>query len=223
MGGIAMTEPSEKNGASGDNAQPNTPPPTTPPASPKFETIDGGMTVDGRKVVYESDLIASKKSLEVAAEQAHTVHTDAIDKAKLELSDTQQQLAAANAKMQGMEQASKTGATSATDEDVARIKQEAVDAKANADQSSAKMLELKMSLLAMQYQIPKEHLEGKDAAQLDSFEEALKALATSRGGAGPYAAGGGGSGSDAPQTPMDRATAIIANTPIRGIRNAPAQ
>ena len=61
----------------------------------------------------------------------------------------------------------------------------------------------------------------KDASQLDSFEEALKALSTGRGGPGNYLLGGGGGGA-APVAELDRAKAVIANTPIRGTRNEPA-
>ena len=64
-------------------------------------------------------------------------------------------------------------------------------------------------------------LEAKDAKQLDSFEEALKALSTGRGGPGNYLLGGSGGGA-APVPEMDRAKAVIAATPIRGTRNEPA-
>jgi len=81
---------------------------------------------------------------------------------------------------------------------------------------------LRRAHLALQYQIPSEQLQEKDTTQLDTFEEALNALATTRSGAGPYAIGRG-AGGDAPKTPMDRATAIIEATPVRGVRNPPPE
>ena len=66
------------------------------------------------------------------------------------------------------------------------------------------------------------NLMEKDMSQLDSFEEALKALSMSRKGPGNYIIGGGGSGVT-PVSNMDRAKVLIANTPYRGVRNPPAQ
>jgi len=220
------TEPATTGASEGTGQAPPTTPTTTPAASaapatsttPKFELKEGKMLVDGKSVVLESDLIASKKSLESAAEQAQTVHNDAIDKAKLGLSESQTAVAAANAKIQELEKARTTGAVSV--EDTAKSKQDLEAAISRAETAETKSLELRRAHLALQYQIPAEQLQTKDMTQLDSFEEALKALATTRGGAGPYAIGGG-AGGDAPKTPMDRATAILEATPVRGTRNAP--
>lgn len=212
-------------GASGseEKTPPATPPAATPtPApsdAPKLEVKDGKMTVDGKSVVPESDLIAAKKSLEAAAEQAQTVHNDAIDKAKIELSESQTTVATANAKILELEKARDSGAASA--EDVAKVKQDLEAATGRAETAETKSLELRRTLLALQYQIPPDQLQEKNIEQLDSFEEALKALATARGGAGPYAIGGG-AGGDAPKSDEERALAILAATPVRGVRNEPA-
>lgn len=197
------------------------PPPATPP---KFELKDGVMTVDGRKVVPESDLIAAKKSLEGAADQAQTVHSEAIDKTKLELSESLQQVASLNAKLQEAEKARDSGAT--PDKDVAGIKEELESAKSRIEAlttEAGKSLEMRRAYLALQYSIPVDKLSEKNTEQLDSFEEALKAVATSRGGSpGPYAIGAGGADSK-PPTDMERARTILDNTPVRGVRTAEAQ
>jgi len=218
-----MTTEPAKPGAPG-STEPNPPAPPAPPTTPapsaasKFEVKEGKMTVDGREVVYGSDLIAAKESLKSAAEQAQTVHNDAIDKAKLELSESQTAVAAANAKIQELEKARDSGAVST--EDAAKVKQDLEAATGRAETAENRSLELRRAMLALQYQIPPEQLQEKDMTQLDSFEEALKALATARGGAGPYAIGGG-AGGDAPKTEEERALAILQNTPYRGVRNAP--
>lgn len=203
------------------------PPPASPPPStdtPKFEQKDGVMTVDGRKVVHESDLIATKKSSEGAAEQAQAVHNEAIDKARLELSEAQQREASLNAKLQEAEKARDAGAT--PDKDVVGIKEELESAKSRIETLSKEVgesLEMRRAYLALQYSIPVDKLSDKNKEQLDSFEEALKAVATSRGGGpGPYAIGGGG-GDSKPPTDMERAEQILASTPVRGVRTAEAQ
>ncbi len=196
-------------------------PSTSPPETPKYESKEGKMYLDGKEVSYTSDLIAAKESLKHQLEEQQTVHNTAIDKAKIDLSDAQQQVAAANAKVQQLEQASTTGAVS--DEDAARSKQELDAAKGSAEQASAKALELRRQNLILRSAgtVTAEQLEGKTEEQLDSFEEAFKALAQSRG-IGNYATGGTGAGA-APDTPMDRATKILQTTPIRGVRNAETQ
>lgn len=200
-------------------ATPSSEPTTTTP--PVLEVKDGVMTVDGKKVVHESDLIAAKRSLEQKLEEQQTVHNDAIDKSKVEVSDAQQAVAAANAKVQQLEQASQSGAVS--DEEAARSKQELDAAKGSAEQAIAKALELRRQniLLKSGGAVTAEQLEGKTELQLDSFEEALKALSQSRG-IGNYATGGLGAGA-APETPMERAAKILQSTPVRGTRTAETQ
>ncbi len=200
---------------SGDKPGEATPPPSNDKA-PKLEVKDGGMLVGGRKVVYESDLIAAKESLSGANDKAQVVHNDAIDKAKLSLSEAQQQLAASNAKNKELTDAQGKGAIS--EDEVARIKQETVTAKSSAESSGNKVLELRRANIVLKYQMPAEQLEGKTLEQLDSFEEAIKTVAGIRGGVGPYAFGGGG-GDVVPRTETERALALIEATPIRGTRS----
>ena len=210
--------PNDPPGAAGSG---DTTPAPTIPTTPKVEVKDGSILLDGRKAVYESDLIAAKQGLESKLEQAQTVHNQAMDTTKLELSAALQQVADLNAKVATAEQARDAGAT--PDEDVVRIKQELADAltKVGTLQVDAdKALELRRALLSHQYTIPPESLADKDMKQLDSFEEALKALATSRGsGPGPYAIGGGLGGA-VPMTPQERAAKVLAVTPVGGVRTA---
>lgn len=212
-----MSEPGEGASQQNDN-QPPAIPPTTPPASPKFEVKDGVMMVDGKKVVHESDLIAAKKSSEAAIEKAQTAHNEAIDRTKLELSDMQTQLAAANARVKELEDASGASAVSAAE---AAKQKEALDKANEAVQSSTtKVLELRKEKIRLQYpQVTDEQLKDKTSEQLDALEEALKAVAGSASkGPGPYASGGGAGGSAGPMSDMDRAKAVLAQTGIRGVR-----
>jgi hypothetical protein len=65
---------------------------------------------------------------------------------------------------------------------------------------------------------PGKKLMEKDMTQLDSFEEALKALSANRRGPGNYIVGGG-NGSPDPVSSIDRAKQVLAATPVRGVRN----
>lgn len=216
---INQNQPGASN--SNDTVPPVTPSPEPTTPAPVLEVKDGVMSVDGKKVVHESDLIAAKKSLEQKLEEQQSVHNEAIDKTKVEVSDALQQVAAANAKVQELTQASQSGAVS--DEDAARSKQELDAAKGSAEQASAKALELRRQniILKSAGAVTAEQLTDKTELQLDSFEEALKALTQSRG-IGNYAPGGTGGGA-APETNMDRATKILQETPIRGVRTAEVQ
>jgi len=100
---------------------------------------------------------------------------------------------------------------------VSRIKQEAASAKTAIEQANSRVVEevKRNIILASAGAVTQEQLDGKTLEQLDSFEEALKALSQSRG-IGNYAVGpsGGGTG---PVSNMERAAALLANTPYRGV------
>jgi len=199
-------------------AEPATPPEPIEPTA-KVEVKDGKVLVDGKSFVAESDLIAAKKNLEGQLEKQQTAHEGAIDSAKLEASNALQQIAQLNATIQKNEQARQAGAVS--DEEAARVKQEAETTKSSLEQASARVLELRRAniVLASQGTVSEEQLKDKSLMELDSFEEALKALATSRSGLGPYALGGG-QGEAAPKTEMERAAETLASTPLTGTRSA---
>lgn len=216
-------EGDQKTGAAGGEGDQTPPAPTTQNTGPKLEVKDGTVLMDGKKMVMESDLIAAKRSLESASEKAQQAHTEAIDTARLELSAEQKKVAELNAKVTEAQNAPGQGATS--DEDVAGIKQELTDALSKVETlttESGKALELRRQLVVAQYPgVTAESLANKTMQELDSFEEALKAISSSRGGTGPYAVGGG-LGQAAPLSEMDRAAKVLENTPVRGVRNAPA-
>ena len=211
-----FTEPDGNTGASGGEGDPTPTTPTTP-TLPKVEVKDGTTYLDGKKVVLESDLIASKKSLEGQLLQQQTAHETAIDTAKLDVSNAQQEIANLNAKIKENEQARESGAVS--DEDAAKVKQNLETAVSSIETLTTSALELKRANLILQYGVAPDTIKEKDMAQLDSFEEAIKAVSTAKGsGVGPYALGGG-SGDAAPMTDMDRAAKILEATPVRGVRN----
>ena len=225
------TEPvAEKPGGSGEQP-PATPPAATPPPAPapvapsaKVEIVEGKVVVDGKKFVAESDLIAAKNSLEGKLSQQQTAHDTAIDAAKLEASTSLQTIATLNAKIKENEEALKTGAV--TDTEAARVKQELEASKASIVTLTAeagRALELRRANLVLQYSVAPDTIKDKTMVELDSFEEALKAVSTAKGGnVGPYALGGGLEGA-APQTDMERATKVIEQTPIRGVREPAPQ
>ena len=214
-----MPEPDGTGASSQPNGQ--APPPTPGDQTPKFEIRDGAWYVGGHKVVRESDLIAAKESLQRQAEQAQGVHNSVIDKARLDLSEAQTSLAAANAKVKELEQARQSGAAPQSTEEAAKLKVELESARKEVGDSSKLALELRTKLIVATYpgQVTAEQLASKTPAQLDAFEEALKALATSRGGPGPYATGAGGSGTQ-PLSDMERARRVLDATAIRGTRTA---
>ncbi|KKN72619.1 hypothetical protein LCGC14_0408610 [marine sediment metagenome] len=211
------TEPDVKPGGSGGEGD------KTTPTLPRVEVKDGATFLDGKKVVLESDLIAAKNSLEGQLKTAQTTHETAIDTAKLENSESQKQIAILNAKIQENEQARESGAV--PDEEAARIKTELETAKSSIVSLTAdagRALELRRANMLLQYGVALDTIVEKDMKALDSFEEAIKALATAKGGVGNYATGGG-TGEAAPQTAIERATAVIAATSVRGVRNADMQ
>ena len=216
-----MTEPAATTGDANATIEPtqNTPEPAANPilSNAKLEVKEGRVLVDGKAYVSESDLIAAKRSLESKLEQQQKAHESAIDIVKLESSSAQQQIAALNAKIQENEQARESGATS--NDDAAKVKQELEGRISALEPEASKALEYRRALMVLKYGVAEDTIKDKSMPQLDAFEEALKAVATARGGIGPYATGGG-TGDAAPQTPMDRAAKILASTPMRGTRTA---
>jgi len=103
-------------------------------------------------------------------------------------------------------------------EEVAKLKSELAVANAKVTASEGAVLELKRTHLKTMYNIPEEQLKDKTAVQLEALEEAFKTVRT-QSGPGAYALGAGGGGGPVPATPIDRAKAILQNTPVRGVRN----
>lgn len=183
------------------------------------QATDSKMLIDGKKVVFEHDLIAAKESWRKQSDEQQRVHNEAIDKAKVELSATQTQVAELNAKVTTLTQQMGAASKANETEEVARLKKERDEAvnqvKTLAEQNTSN----RAKLLAESYKIPAESLSNKSPTELDAIESALKALKPILGGAGNYAISGG-AGSAVPESPMERAKKLLAATPIRGMRNA---
>ncbi len=224
------TENQGNTGDSGDKpaqTPATTPPPaeTKPPepvaTTAKVEIKDGRVEVDGKKFVPESDLIAAKNNLEGKLTTQQTAHETAIDAAKLETSESQKTIAQLNAKITENEQARESGAV--TEEAAAKTKQELETAKSSLETLTNSSLETRRALLVLQYGVTADSIKDKSLTELASFEEAIKAVSTARGGgAGPYATGGG-TGEAAPQTNIERAAKVLESTPVRGVRNPAPQ
>ncbi len=185
----------------------------------KLVTVaEGVLSLDGHKMVLESDLIAAKKSLESQAEQAQIVHNASIDTVKLEVSAAQQQAAALNAKVTELEHAREAGV--ASEADVTKLKTELETAKTQLNTANATVLDMHRAriVLSSNGAVTAEQLSEKSPEQLAAFEEALKTVSRA-GGPGAYVAGSGG-GDITPETPMERAGRILAATPVRGVRTA---
>jgi len=218
-----MTEEIKNQEPTTDPGAASSPEPSTPP-TPKVEIKDGAtfVEVDGKmvKMVRESDLIAAKQSLESKLESQQAAHSQAIDNAQLELSAERQKVADLNAKLKEAQEASGQGAM--TDEEVARIKQERDNAVKSVETLTAqagKALELRKALLVAKYPgVTAEHLADKTMEQLDSFEEALKAVSQVKGGIGPYAVGGG-LGQAQPMSDEERRRQALASATV-GFFNA---
>ena len=213
----------------GENPNPGTsggdPPvaPVTTPVPPveapqNITTKDGKMFMGDREVVYAADLIASKKGLEGKLAETQTAHDTALTGVRQELSTSQAEVTQLTAKLETAEKAGVTGATN--EAEVARLKGELETATTAKTTAETKVTDLRKEHITSAYKVPAEQLVDKTPAELDALELALKTVTTA-GGPGAYALTGGGGQSPAPQTPMDRAKAILDNTPVRGVRNAP--
>ena len=161
---------------------------------------DGALTIkdtEGKEVRYakESDLLAIKGSRDAlqeklgAAEKSKSAETVEADK---RADDAIQQRVMAEAKVESlMEQIKEhTGTT----EELAKLKTELETAQTAEKGLATKLLDLRRTFIVGAYKVPPETVNEKDLAQLELFEEALKAVVGS--GAGNYAFGGGGGGAN---------------------------
>lgn len=167
----------------GENQNPNA-------SEPVFEIDkDGNWKVDGKKVVLESDLIAAKKSLEGDLKTANENYNNT----KLELDNANDSVRTLNEQLAEAKKARASGEIS--EEEFSRIKGELETAKNSVTSLTTQVertLEYRKALIVATYGVAPETIKDKDMEQLDSFEEALKAVATVKGGPGPYALGGQG-------------------------------
>ena len=210
-----MTENPEKAGASeGDEKATKA---TEPKADHKLEVKEDVMSVDGKKIVFESDLIAAKKKLEGQINDAQKVHEEAVDKVKLEADEVRKISAQATARVKELEDAHAKGVIS--EEEVTKARKEADDAKANVLKANVDTAKYRRELIAKTYDVPIDQVPD-EPTKLEAFENAIKALAQAKGGGpGKYATAGGGT-SQTPQTDLERRLALINATPQRGVRKA---
>lgn len=185
-----------------------TPAPATPPVA---------STPAGPKMIPESDLIAAKEDWKGKIDTADAKVKEMETSHKEALSTAQQELLQTSAKLEKLE--AEKGANVSTAEAVTTAKAETETVKGQLTDTTTKLLEAKRQLIATQFNVPVDTLKDKDIVQLGNFEEALKVVAATRG-IGNYALGGVGSGA-APQTNFERATAAMAATEAKGVRNLP--
>jgi len=199
-------------------------PTSIPPEAGALVVKDNKMFLGEKEVVWASDLMGAKKGLETRLSQAETVHNEAIDRATKNLSEAQKEVAVLTATnrtlTEGTNQAGQPGAVSpVVPATPATTTPPAVPAETTAvqpvvtDVATDKLLARTKEVLQLSHGLKPEQLDGKTQVELDALETAAKALATARGGAGGVGnfALGGGVGGAAPQTPMDRARAVVAD------------
>lgn len=207
--------PAQGGGASQGNNQPTSTPAQSPPGdASKFAlTPDGRMTYDGRKLVFESDLIAAKESVQKQLKDEQERSQSTVDGLKMNLSSVQKEHATASARIHELEEALNKGAASV--DEAAGLKKQLEDAQAANQGLSTRLSEAMKSKLNIRYGIPTEKLEGKTLAELESVESALGILPAPSGGLGNYAVGGSSEGSQ-PLNNTERALRAINSTPQRG-------
>ena len=175
---------------------------TTTPVQPTDEGKDKDTKT---KMVPESDLLAIKAS----RESLQTQFDGLKEQTRTQVSELGVRLAAAEAKAAESEEHA-TKLTTA-EEELKTTKAALEAAQTSGEGHRAKALEYRRTLIAASFNVPADTMKEKTMEQLDSFEEALKAVGGIAKGTG-YAAGGGGGAAPAPELPMDRARRIIQET-----------
>ena len=160
---------------------------------------DGALIIKGEdgaelRYVKESDLLAvkgSRDTIEKTAKEAEAALVTASTETAGKVEAERQKVLLAEAKVSTLEEQIKAGGASATE--LAQAKQDLVTAKSSGEELGNKFLELRRSVVVATYNIPVATVASKSLAELDVFEEALKAVIGSKG-VGNYAIGGGGGG-----------------------------
>jgi DNA repair exonuclease SbcCD ATPase subunit len=173
---------------------------------------DGAVVIKGEdgsetRYVKESDLLTvkgSKENIEKAVREAEAARDAATKDANEKVETAHQKVLQAEARVSSLEEQAKQGG--ATVEELANAKQALETAKKSGEELGSKFLELRRSVIVSAYGVPKETVESKSLEELDTFEEALKAVVGSKG-LGNYAVGGGGGGANALEgkSPMELA------------------
>ena len=154
------------------------------------------------KLVPESDLLAVKagrEGLQQKLQETEAAH-------KTQLSELLNKQLIAEAKATELEE--KYNSVSATAKELETIKPQLETAQNAVRSLGDRALEYRRKIVALTYNIPVATVENKTLEQLDSYEEALKAVSASRG-IGNYAAGAGAGGGVRVETPHERALRVI--------------
>ena len=155
---------------------------------------------DKPKMVPESDLLAVKNSLGeklTKAEQAAATAIADAEAAKASLSEAQQSKYQLEARVTELETQVKDGTSSK--EELERVKGDLTNANKSVEGLTTKVLESRRRELVATFSLNPEVVKDKTLEQLDSFEEALKAVAAAKG-IGNFAVGGVTGGGQAPTT-----------------------
>ena len=182
---------------------------------------DGTISVKdskGEDIRYakEADLLAIKGSAETAATKAGELQKaseaelktskETMAAATTNFDETNQKLLRAEAEVSTLKE--KVEADKGSTEELTKAKQDLENATKGVEELTTKALEYRRSVIVTTFGISADVVKDKTMEQLDHFEEALKAVAATKG-IGNFAVGGGGGGAG-PVQPIDRAKAIIA-------------
>ena len=167
----------------------------------------------------EKDVMALKGKLEKAEERLEAANEAAkgkVDKAELETvrsesEQVRQQLLQAEAKVTGLEE--RLQSADAVSTELAGVKPKLETAETAVKDLTTKVLDYRRAVIVATYNIPADSIKDKTVEQLDSYEEALKAVAAAKT-AGNFAVGGGGGG-PTPESPVERAKRSIAEAEER--------
>jgi hypothetical protein len=158
------------------------------------------------KMVPESDLLAVKAGKEGLEKKLTEVETAL----KTKVSDTENKLFTAEAKIKQLEDQLKN--VNLTSTELAAVKAKLEVAEKSVTTTTSLLLDYKRQSIAAKYNIPADTLKDKTADQLSLFEEALKAVVGSKGaslGTGGYAVGTAGAGGAAKESNSDRLKRLI--------------
>ncbi len=164
----------------------------------------------GNEVRYakESDLLTVKGSAETIKAKADDV-SKAAETASASLATTRQDLLRAEAKISNLE--TQVAENTGSKEELDKAKSELETAKTSGQELTTKTLEYRRQIIIATYGIPADTVNEKSMSELDSYEEALKAVIATKG-IGNYAGGGGGGGQNLEgMSPLALARAGYAN------------
>lgn len=181
-----------------DDPQDSTSDPKEPVKEPVKEPTE--------KMVPEADLIAIKKGLTKDLKDAEKTHKEEIESLTGKLDEATNNFTKSEAKVKTLEENKDQSVSS---EELTKAKAELETATKRGEELATQALEYQRKLLVTTYGITEDAIKEKSFEQLGFLEEALELTKTSKAGVGNYAAGAGGGGSPAPESPMERAKRIL--------------